>query len=774
MKTMKISEYARIYHPKYSILRIIPDTSIRNYDSEQIARVICNMYSLPIDRMHFKKFQFTYKLPNKTAFFIDISTKDVSFYIITPEEYEKLIIEKCSCTWPKATIQKTGAFPMYSDKCLKYELMYRKEDALSLKVDRKSNEPLNSILNVIDILEQDDRVGIFYNFMPGNQLNWRNKHRDTLEKIKKNLPIDKQKLSISYILMYLIDEFMKLFIMVFDEVANFVGEGRNITAQQKHISAPGMNAYSLLSNTTARKADRNILDTQILVLSESQNEKRARNNAMAICESYKTISEDNSLIYKQFKCKFDYESFKIKGATVNTISTEEAANFIQVPGRYLLTQFQNIEQVNVLENSIPEELLKGYIYTGDATYKGHEYPTYLPDEYNLGNLPLTIAGPPGSGKTTYIANYIKYARDRKEPVILIDFIKNCELSDDIEKIVPKQDLIVLDCSKEENLQGMGYNEIDNRGKGKFEILKSANLMSEQTLALIDSINNEGLPLTSKMRRYLSAACNVAYISDISIKSPIQCLQDFRKRKQYIDAVPAEVRELLEDEINALYELDEYTLNKDPETKEVVSDLTGTKDSKIDGIMDRINLLKENIYLKYMYGMPCDKNINFVTAMEQGKVILIKMPEDVFNGKMVKNALATYFCSKIVLSTKLRGSIHKQPGRSHVIIDELYQVPTAARLIKDTLNQVRKFGQKYIFSCHYLNQIGILKEELKSGNSSYMLLHGSDKTIYKELEDELKPYEVEDLLNLKRFHSLNLIKYQKGYAKFITRLPAPIG
>ena len=661
---------------------------------------------------------------------------------------------------------------MFSNKAVKHELVYRKEDALSLKVDKKSNEPLNSILNVIDIMEQDDRVGVLYNFMPGNQSSWYNKHRDTMEKIKKNTPIDKQKLNVGYMMMCLIDELMKIFIMAFEEMANFIGDGKNITEGRKD-EGPGMQLYKMLSTTTLRKADRNILDAQLLVISESQSETRAKNNAIAVCESYKTISEDNSFSYRAFKCGFDYESFKIKGVSANILSTEEASNLIQIPGRTLLQQHPNIDKVDVLESPIPAEISKGYLYLGDATYKGKEYPAYLPDEYNLGNLPLTIVGPPGCGKTTYIANYVKYARKRKEAVIVIDFIKNCELSDDIERVVPKDDLIIIDCSDEEQLQGMGYNEIKRTGKGDFEKLKASNLMAEQTLALVDSINNEGLPLTSKMRRYLSAACNVAFISDINIKAAIMCLQDYRKRKQYIDAIPDSMRGFLEEEINALEELDEYTLTKDPESKEVLSELTGTRESKVDGIMDRINLLRENIYLKYMYSMNCSNNIDFVDAMEKGKVILIKMPEDTFGSKMVKNVLVTYFCSKSILATKIRGSMHNQPTRCHEVIDELYQAPTAAKLIKETINQVRKFGKKYVFSCHYLNQIGTLKEELKSGNSSYMLLHGCDKSTYKELNEELKPYEVEDLLNLKRYTSLNLIKYQKGYAKFISKLPKPV-
>lgn len=41
----------------------------------------------------------------------------------------------------------------------------------------------------------------------------------------------------------------------------------------------------------------------------------------------------------------------------------------------------------------------------------------------------------------------------------------------------------------------------------------------------------------------------------------------------------------------------------------------------------------------------------------------------------------------------------------------------------------------------------------------MLLQGCDEKNYKELENVLKPYTVEDLINLKRYHSLNSIKYE---------------
>jgi len=774
--SITLDEYFKIIHPAYSILRIIPDTSIRNYDSESIARVICTMYSLPVDRIKQNKFQITYKLPYKTSFFIDINLKDISFYIITPEEYEKLIIEKCSNVWPKATIQKVNSIRMFSDDSLKFDMIYKKEDALSLKVDRKSNEPLNSILNVLDIMEKDDRVGIYYNFIPIHQASWRNRHRNTIEKIKKNLPIDKNKFSIGYILKLLMEEVMKIYILIFEEIGNFLNEGKNVTDDaMKEVSAAGMGAYERLSNVTLRKEDRTVLNTQIIVLSESTNEQRKRNNAIAVCENFKTISEDNSLLYKQYKKNVYYTEQIAKGAAVNTMSTEEVTNFLKIPGRDLLNSHSNIEKVDVLETQLPEELTHGYISLGENIYKGNVKQAYLRDEYNLGNLPLVVMGPQSSGKTTYFANYTKFAHLRRESVVVIDFIKNCELSQAIEKVIPKEHLLILNLGDSKDLQGLGYNEIKfNEAINEFEILDLANLQAQQVMALIDSINNEGLPLTSKMRRYLSAAANIVFLNEgTNIRDVINCLQDFRKRADFINKVPQVLREQLEDEINSLKELDDITISKDKDTKEVFQEVTGTKDAKIDGILDRVNLLKEDSKLKYMFNKKLESNIDLVEEIEKGKIILIKMPEVKFPLPYVKNVLVTYFTTKLWLVTQIRGAMHEKPSRFHIIYDEIFQAPTCERILKDILPQSRKFGAKFVFSCHYLSQIETIKESLKSSGSSFMLFQGTDKKNYEELKEELLPYELEDLLCLKQYNSLNLIKYEGGYAKFITKLPPPI-
>ena len=61
------------------------------------------------------------------------------------------------------------------------------------------------------------------------------------------------------------------------------------------------------------------------------------------------------------------------------------------------------------------------------------------------------------------------------------------------------------------------------------------------------------------------------------------------------------------------------------------------------------------------------------------------------------------------------------------------------------------------------------------NASYMLLQGSNVNNFEDLKLEFQNmnYNVDDLLNLQRYHSLNLLSYEQGYWAGVTKLPPPI-
>lgn len=304
---------------------------------------------------------------------------------------------------------------------------------------------------------------------------------------------------------------------------------------------------------------------------------------------------------------------------------------------------------------------------------------------------------------------------------------------------------------------------------EYDKLKFANLQAQQTMALVDAINPNA-PLSSQMRTYLSAASNVVYSGGFtSIRDVVNCLESHAKRHMYIDKLSDGLKAQLEDEINNLYSMDE----KDKKTGEV----EGTKSSKLEFIMDRVNLLKEDFKLKYMFNKPTTNNIDLVELMEQGKTVIIKMPQNEFPTKMIKNVLITYWISKKWLSDQIRGKMHKQPKRTHTIIDEVFQAPTSFGILEYILPQSRKFGSKMLFSTQYTGQIEPILDALKASGGSFMFLKGTSESDFNRFKSDFEDFEYEDLRDMnndiKYRYSLNLIYYSKGYSSFISKLPPPI-
>ena len=760
-RSLKLSEYYEIVKPTYVYLKIIPHKSIRNYNTSTIAKAVAHTYKSIDKRIHREQKKLFIEAKFKISYVIDILNKDVSFYFIIPKIYENLIIDKITEIWSKCTIEVVDHIGPFGAKVATYELSYKRDDALSLRVDKKNNEPLNQILNVIELLKEDDRVTIIYNFMPTNIYDWQGKYEDTMKKIKNGNNIDKRAFTFEYIMKGIIGILGSVLDVVLTVLNDFTGGSK----ESIYTSIKGvLDEQRTLSNSTRVKKESNIISTQIAVVSHSNSKNRQDDNAIAVCQAYHAIDEDNELVYKKVKKRINIEDYDFNIAK-NLCSIDECKNFIQIPGRTLVEE-HNIKYINTEETNIPEELAKGVKYLGYTIYKGTRKDAYLEDEYNIGNLPLVLVGAQGGGKSTYIANYVNDCIKSREGVVVVDFIKDCNLSKNIEMAVPKDRLILLDLSEENSIQGLGYNEIiiDNK-VSNFKKLSLANMQSQQIMSFVDSIS-VGDPLSSRMRRFLNSAANIVFVQGYnSIKNVVECLEDYKKRQFYINNLPKELVEQLEDEINTLSELNEYN-NK---TDEII----GTKNSKIEHILDRISMLREDFKLKYMYNKNLKNNINLVEAMEQGKVVLIKMREDDFPSKMVKNVLVTYWISKVWLASQIRGSINEKPPRCNIVIDEIFQAPTCMKTLEYILPQSRKFGCKFIFSTQYIRQLNAIADVLEASGSSYMLLKGSLEDDFNHLKSKIKSYEFEDLRDMEQYSSLNLIYYSKGYCTFISKLPKPL-
>ncbi|WP_243149545.1 hypothetical protein [Clostridium niameyense] len=778
VKTMPLKDYFQIQKPIYKILKLTPDTSIRNYNSSNIAKAIQYMYKTISQRIHREEKKFFIETPVKCSYMIDIQKNNVDFYFLVPERYLGLIKEKIIETWPKITIEEVNKIRPFSDNVIKYQLNYSKEDALSLNVDKKSNEPLNSILNVVDIMREEDRVGIFYNFIPIVQRGWRKEYQDTIDKIKVNKPIDKEKFNWKYILKEGLILLVNLVQDLLDTIGDFAGTEHNKkepTLMETAISNLMLDNKKKLSRSTINKKDSIVLNTQMIVASESRDKTRQENNAIAVLEGYNTIVGDNELIYKKIPKKniFYIEDFKIAGVEENKLSTEECQNLLQLPGRELLQQHKNIQKVDILENKVPEQLQNGILRAGESTYKGKITKVYHTEDKELRNTSICLCGPNRSGKSTAIANMVyDFIKDGRT-VVLPDFCGKCQLSDELANVIPKDKILNINCDEWEELEGFGYNEIIPKDDSIFELYNCAKMKAAKLKELINLVNDGSSDLEGRMERYLEYAALIVFVCNGSVNDVFKVLKNHVIRHEYIKSIPEEIKGIMEEYVEELLEIDEWSKGNKDNPSEVI----GTKQGHISAILSRVHRLKQNTYIEMMLKKETDNNINLIDKMQEGKLICIRMYDSMFATQQQKDIYVCYWMTKLWGALQKRFCDIKEDDlkQTVILIDELYQVKNCERYLTMILSQIPKYRSKIVLSCHHLGQISTIQEELKSAMCSYVFIAGSNKKNFMIMKEEFedKGYMLEDLLHLKRFHGLNLLAYEEGYWAGITKLPPPI-
>lgn len=766
-KSISLNKYISLKKAEYTYLHIIPQKSIRNYNTDAITKTIAHTYKSLNKRVRIEQKKLFFETNLKIGYVIDITSNNADFYFVVPKGFSNLLLEKIKEVWSTATIEIIDTpIKEFSSSALRYELSYEKEDALSLNIDKKSNEPLNSILSSMNILKDDDRVTICYNFIPTAQERWKIRYDDTVEKFKKGKSVDKNIANASSIIKLSLSIVLNILDSVLEVLCDFLGADRY--KEEDSLYNAVMKIFQKneeLSPLTKQKREQNIIQTQISVVSESSDRIRKNENAVSVCQSFNSLDGDNRLIYHKSKSKFkitDYD-FGIKNSYTSTL---EASSLVQIPARTLLEEY-NINHINIEETSLPLLLQQGYIQLGFTTYRGTKTMAYLEDDREIGSLPLVILGRQGGGKTTYLCNYASYVVERGESIVHIDYIKNCEASKSIESALGSNNVIVLDFSKEDGLQSFAYNELRfTNDMSWFEKQELANKKSQLILELVNSINENGDPLTPKMEKYLMAASDIVNLNDkATLKDIMRCLQDYRFRDKIIKTIPSELIADLEEEIFVLKELDE--VNKEGIT-------IGTRDSKIEGILDRLTLLKRDFYLKKMFNKSPENNLDFSKALEEGKFILIRMPQAKFKN-YVKNVVTTFLTTKVWTACELSGELNERNKRCHLLIDEISQCHTAEMFMESILTQTRKFGLKFVLTGQYLDQLTRKTiYSLKGAGASFMLLTGSIKEDFNYFKDELsEKYTYEDLRNMEKHSSLNIINTSIGFCSFITKLPKPI-
>ena len=289
-----LDKFFQLIKPNYKYLKITPDKSVRNYNTSNIAKSIKNTFKTINKRIRIEQKKLFFETNFKISYMVDIRAGKTDYYFIVPEVFLPMLQEKIREVWTKATITIEEGVEAFREDSDVYQVSYKKEDALSLNVDRKTNEPLNSILSVMEIMKDNDRVAILYNFIPGSNFGWEKQYNDTIEKHKLKQPLDKQKLTLKYAFKSSLSFLLSVINTLTETLGEFMGANmnkENNTIAFTEALATALSQNEELSVSTKKKKTASVLETQIAVISSSEDPTRKENNAKSVCHSFSALDE---------------------------------------------------------------------------------------------------------------------------------------------------------------------------------------------------------------------------------------------------------------------------------------------------------------------------------------------------------------------------------------------------------------------------------------------------------------------------------------------------
>lgn len=734
LKSIPIAKYFEIQSQEYVYLKLTPSKSIRNNRTYSILDLVNKMY-LNINKLiKIEDNKLIIKTQLKASYYIHITKEKINFYFIVPKLFYSKFRVKFKEIWKSVEIKEVNSIPIITGS--QYQLIYKNKDFLSTSTDMRNNDLLSANLSAVELLQDGEEAGILYNFLPTSEKQC-NYFKSTCQKFIREYKNTNVK--------YTSNAISNLIIKILSYSIDFINSTLNFLFDVKQVDKQ-IN-FNKLSNNTNKKATSDICKTQIILSSKAKTTNREKSIIDTISNSYSVIEDDNKFICKKIKHNI---------RNLNT-SIYECSNFIALPGADIIQQFPQINHNRVYNKDFPKCLATGDILIGNSI---KNMPVYYSTDKEISRLGRVLIGGMGCGKTHYMQNLAKSIIAKGDGLVVLDIIRDCNLAESIKQVTPKDRLIEIDCSNHTQLQGFCYNELICNSSDKYRKLAKCMEKGTQLHILLNTINSD-TKLTPRMLRYFYAACTVVFYKNInaSFKEIIEVLIYPDIRKNILERLSESEIKLLSDEIKDLCDLDKVNKNGTIENY----------DSKIDGIIDRISMLKTNLYTKLAYNTQGNNNIDFVKALDQNKVIIIKAREEDFTNRNIRDLIATFYLSKVWLAKQIKANT-----RTEIFIDEINLFPTAQIILQDILTECRKYSFIPTISLHFLDQCSKkCKNAILSSGCNFLLLAGADVKCFIELKElfNKEGYTETDLLELKRYHALCLIRNEDNvYSAFVVKLP----
>lgn len=760
--------------------KITPDTKVDNANNLILADAIQMCYKMPLQLIQNWKIRET-----KRVFFdIEISKKNIAFYLIVPAEYEGLLINKAQTTWEKSNIAREESQETFEMSKLKAKRLILKDfNFKSLSQDLTKLTHLNGILDVKRILREDEKFRVSCCFEPIKHLDWIYKAQAETKQYKEGVVLNKegntlvQNLMIgSNILTSLLDELIGI-LTEFLEITLFIDNDKPLKKGKKQEDKSlGMNflqqgevltKLNKLSDATRYKETAPASRTSIILLTEAQSAERHEILQLSLQSAFKSLSLDNELIAVSVKDKY-YEALlnhRFNGSQDCILSNKEIAKLIQLP-QATLQKKHRMNVVETKETMLDSSLLSGKIRVGEVSLpsQNKRVMTYFDKDVDNNSFTVVIMGPEGCGKTYQTSRIAKESSDAGFSNFVVDFISDNKFSKEVMRDIPPDKRVIIEIKDEENLPCFAYPEVTSTITDEtknWDRKSVATTVSNQVVTLINSLTNDASSaLTVAMKDLLEAAARVVFIhKEAKINDVIDVLENHEIRKQFIQRA-IEVYGEGHHIISKLKSIDK--LDSDGF---VVGTNLGTTGQ---GIMNRFSSLRGNLYTEEMLYAPIKEDENIGRWIEQGKSIFLMIPQNLIPEKYVRDAIVTFYLSRLWLVAQRRGD-DKSNRLCNIFVDEIHHLPTAASFIAKSVQEFRRHKLGLVISCHYLGQFKELEKDILKKRTNFIICRGFNAEDLGKIEREISPFTVDDIERLKQYEALCVIQNGKGKHSFIAKL-----
>ncbi|MGR5980846.1 hypothetical protein ACT7DJ_34665 [Bacillus cereus] len=428
------------------------------------------------------------------------------------------------------------------------------------------------------------------------------------------------------------------------------------------------------------------------------------------------LNELNTLALSK-KTRFD--------PNVNLISTDEMSKLaLQMPVKELQRKYADALSVKKkVEIEIPAIIRdETGIFLGHAELKDEKIPIYMPvsnpDNFYRGYV---FIGGQGAGKDSAIKNFVVESNLKHGISFVIPdaILEEGErgMADGIRDALPPEKIIDLDLNNDDYIPPLDLTEVITK--------LGRNGSSRFADEMIDFLQIEGL---SRSEKYLTDAAKASKGSLFNIKRIIED-EDFRIRR---------IEELVnEGNLRLANELIQWGDNEQ-------------LGNKCDPILTRLNRFFGNERLYDIFAQDPLKDLDFAKWMQEGKVIILRVPNARGLGEHAVKTLVHWITLKTFM-TRLLMSKEEQNNGAFIVFNEpeQYESEGLTKLMGRIGTEGRKERLGSIYAFHHWNKLQpSLQENLQGGGvQQFLFMNDHTRTF------ELSKHRFEETISLEQAYKI---------------------